>query len=162
MTSLAKRVAYSTIKVYLCGVQYENLVCGFNNKISQMPRLYYVLRGIRRTQGSSWLKKKRLPITPGHLKTMLQFIRESLFCEHDKKMWSCLILVAFFGLLRVSEYTTNGNHSFDSSIHLCFNDVKFDPKEEQVCIDIKASKTDPFRVGSTIRLAKIEGDICPL
>ena len=93
---------------------------------------------------------------------MLQFIRESLFCEHDKKMWSCLILVAFFGLLRVSEYTTNGNHSFDSSIHLCFNDVKFDPKEEQVCIDIKASKTDPFRVDSTIRLAKIEGDMCPV
>ena len=52
VTSLAKRVAYSTIKVYLCGVQYENLVCGFNNKISQKPRLYYVLRGIRRTQGS--------------------------------------------------------------------------------------------------------------
>ena len=162
VTSLAKRVSYATIKVYLCGVQYESLVLGFNSNISGMHKLYYVLRGVRRIQGPHWKKNKRLPITLSHLKTMLIFVYESSFCQHDKAMWACLILLAFFGLLRVSEYTSHTATSFDKDIHLLAGDISVSTCGTQASVRIKASKTDPFRAGVTIRLIAIGGPFCPV
>ena len=102
VTSLATRVKYSTIKVYLSGIQYQSITLGFDTKISDMGKLYYVLRGIWRLQCNG--SCQRLPITPQHLRDMITFIENSLFTSYDKAMWKGLILVAFFGLLRVSEY----------------------------------------------------------
>lgn len=160
VTALARRVSYSTIKVYLCGVQFESFIRGFDTRIAHMKKLFYVLRGIRRTQGSSWVKKKRLPITVNHLHSMIQFLHDSLMCRHDKAMWRALILCAFFGLLRVSEYTTPSSKRFDENTNLLVRDVSI--QKDFVSVFIKASKTDPFKVGSKIRLAKIGGILCPV
>lgn len=162
VTSSASRVSYSTIKVYLCGIQYESIIRGYPEKISSMVKLYYVLRGIRRTQGSKWTKQKRLPITPSHLRSMLYYIHNSKFSSHDKAMWSCLILVAFFGLMRVSEYVCPSSSSFNPDLHLSTQDISFSSRDSVAIIRIKASKTDPFRVGTSIRLVAIGGDLCPV
>lgn len=162
VTSLSKRVSYATMKVYLCGIQYESLIRGFSQKISHMVKLCYVLRGIRRTQGSKWIKNKRLPITPSNLRSMLLFIKNSHFSFHDKAMWSCLILVAFFGLMRVSEYVCPSPKSFDLNYHLSINDITFTSRDTVAIIRIKTSKTDPFRVGSSVRLVGTGGDLCPI
>ena len=61
---------------------------------------------------------KRLPITPLHLREMINFIERSFVSLHDKTMWHCLILPAFFGLLRVSEYTCKSVKNYDSSINI--------------------------------------------
>ena len=157
MPSLAARVKFSTIKVYLCGVQYESLIHGFYTKISSMCKLYYVLRGIRRLH-PHFGSKQRLPITPSHLRDMNSFLQKSLFSNYDKAMWKCLMLTAFFGLLRVSEYTctTKYNHT----INLNPLDLTF--SKDIVYLNIKASKTDPFRVGFKVRFVKIGGDLCPV
>ena len=64
---MATRVGYSTIKVYLCGIQYFSLMQGFSTSISGMNRLYYLLRGIRRSQGTFFTRPRRRPITLNHL-----------------------------------------------------------------------------------------------
>ena len=162
VTALALRLSFATIKVYLSGIQYESRILGFHESISSMNKLFYVLRGIKRTQGSKWLRKKRKPITPVHLRHMLDFIHNSLFTAHDKAMWKCLVLVAFFGLMRVSEYVCPSSTSFDPTIHLSVRDFQLSSCGKSVAINIKASKTDPFRAGIQIRLVAIGNLFCPV
>ncbi|XP_057308088.1 uncharacterized protein LOC130645976 [Hydractinia symbiolongicarpus] len=102
VTFLAGRVKFSTIKVYLCGIQYQSNFCGYNEKLVSMHKLFYVLRGIRRCHPP--VVSRRLPITPAHLHEMLTYIDHTQFSPHDKALWKCIILVAFFVFLRVSEY----------------------------------------------------------
>ena len=59
VTSLAQRLAYASIKVYLSGVQYYGSIMGHQNHIHSMSQLYYVLRGIRRVQGTSRHRARR-------------------------------------------------------------------------------------------------------
>ena len=159
VTSLAGRLKYSSIKVYLCGIQYQSIICGFQEKIATMGKLYYVMRGIRRVHSTGCVKQ-RLPITPSHLRDMISFVQNSLFSNYDKAMWKCLILLAFFGLLRVSEYVCPGQRKYDPSINLMPSDVKF--CGDIVYINLKASKTDPFRAGFKVRLVRIGGNLCPV
>ena len=138
VTSLSRQgLQYSTIKVYLYGIQFMALQQGFEIRITSMRRLYYVCRGIRRTQVS--IRRSRNPITPKHLRQMLSFISRSQMSYYDKALWKCLVLTAFFGLLRVSEYTTASSRSFDPLTNLCISDISLHgPK---VCFRIKASDT---------------------
>ena len=68
-------------------------------------------------------------------------------------------LTAFFGFLRVSEYTAPCTKSYNDNT-LLYSDVKITTKGIDICI--KASKTDPFRVGATIRLAPNASVLCPV
>ena len=62
---------------------------------------------------------------------------------------------AFFGFLRSSEFCAA---IFPQST-LLKSDVKVEP--DVICVIIKASKTDAFHKGVTIRLAKSGSSICP-
>ena len=57
-----QKESFFILKVYLSGIQYESRILGFKHNISAMPKLYYVLRGIKRTQGSKWGRRKCKPI----------------------------------------------------------------------------------------------------
>jgi len=90
------------------------------------------------------------------------FVTASAFSEWDKAMWRSVTLTAFFGLLRVSEFTCP-SQLFDPCIQLAVCDVSFNKDFTMLYIKIKASKTDPFRTGSIIRLAAIiNHDLCPV
>ena len=91
---------------------------------------------------------------------MITFIENSLFTSYDKAMWKGLILVAFFGLLRVSEYVCPSNTKYDTAIHLLPTDINFSGSSAH--INIKASKSDPFRIGFKVRLVHIGGELCPV
>jgi len=122
----------------------------------------YVLRGIRRIQGNTLRRPPRNSITVSHLLSMLGFLSSSSFSAHDKAMWHSVIVTAFFGLLRVSEFTCPDN-TFDASSHLSREDISFNRNNSILYIKIKASKTDPFRAGVIIRLAAIRGHkLCPV
>lgn len=161
VASANRNLSYRSIKVYLFGVQFHSLLHGFPIKISTMQYLYYVFRGIRRIQGNSLTRPLRNPITISHLWTMLAFLSTTNFTEHDRAMWHCVIVTAFFGLLRFSEYTCTNN--FDQSLHLSASDISFNADFTMAYIRIKASKTDPFRTGCIIRLAAIpKNKLCPV
>ena len=159
VTAMARQgLQYKTLKVYLFGIQFFSLQHGWEISISSMRRLYYVCRGIRRTENPT--RRVRNPITPGHLWKMLVFISRSNDSIYNKALWKCLVLTAFFGLLRVSEYTSASTWSFDPLRTLCVSDINI--LGPSVKINIKASKTDPFRVGSGISLWEGRPPFCPV
>ena len=71
----------------------------------------------------------------------------------------------FFGFLQCGEFTVGcSSDQFDPDIHLCLSDVSVDSHSHPRAIlaQIKASKTDPYRKGFTLRLCATAGDICPV
>ena len=85
-----------------------------------------------------------------------------MFSEHDKAMWKCLVLVAFFGLMRVSEYVCPTSSSFDPSLHLSAQDIHFQPGSNLVSITIKASIKQIHSGPAQVRLVAIGNAFCPV
>ena len=69
--------------------------------------------------------------------------------------------MAFFGLLRSSEYTSPKINAHNSTT-LMFEHVVASPSTTMMFIRLQASKTDPFRKGVTIRLHRIDSPFCPV
>lgn len=153
-------MSYKTIKVYLAGLQYWSIQRGSEVRISNMIQLFYILRGIKRKLGSSRSRPRRLPITPAQLRLLVAHVVYTRKIPHDRCMLVAAILSAYYGLLRVSEYTCPSSHTFDKEVNLLINDVKID--KGVASIFIKTSKTDPFKVGCTIRLGTTGNIMCPV
>ena len=75
-------------------------------------------------------------------------------------IWAAM-MTAFFGFLRVSEYTSSHVKSYDPATTLCRTDLTI-ISSTTIDIYIKASKTDPFRQGFTIRLMRKRSLLCPV
>lgn len=157
---LAELVSYKTIKVYLAGVQFFCQVSGFNTRLSDMRRLHYVIRGIQRVQGQRFSRPRRAPITTRHLFQIMRFLGRSNLPYRDQVVFTAASLLAFFGLLRVSEYTCSSVNVFNSSINLAIQDISFNGQVAQV--SIKGSKTDPFRRGVIVRIPSLNSVLCPV
>ena len=162
VTSLARRVAYKTIKIYLAGIQYHSNMLGYTEQIAAMVPLHYLLRGIRRTQGILHNRPRRLPITMQHMMQMFRFIENSSLVQYDQVMLQSVITLAFFGLLRSAEYVSSSPSSYDPTSTLLVSDIRFAADRRVAHINIKTSKTDPFKTGCIIRVGAIGGVFCPL
>ena len=158
---LQARVGYGAIKVYLCGVQHWSKMFCYRERIFDMVRLEYVLKGIRRAQGNSHNRPPRPPITFSLLQEICRYISHTEL-SFDGHMLTSAVLLAYFGLLRVSEYTCPSSSQFDPSVHLSYRDIIFHRERQVVTVYIKCSKTDPFRQGVTIRLAVLTHHLCPV
>lgn len=130
-----------------------------------MPILEYLLRGVKLEQAkhSPDAARTRLPVTP----TILRRLRMELEKDHSK--WENIMLWAacctcFFGFLRSGEITVPTQNDYDSSTHLSYGDVLFDSKASPTFaqVNIKASKTDPFRKGVAIYMGRTNNDLCPV
>ena len=133
-----------------------------NCHISALNVLYHTLRGIRRSQGNALTRPKRSPITISNLHSIAIYLNRSGFTAHDKSMFLASALTAFFDLLRISEYTCP-LPTFDASWHISTSDVQFNKEFSMMNIRLKASKTDPFRIGVTIRIAALnQHPLCPV
>ena len=118
------------------------------------------MSGIKMYQGNSFSKPKRTPVTPALLRKLgLGLFRSPLAIEDKLMLWAAMT-AAFFGFLRVSEYTTKLVRSFDPAVDLCFQDLTICPN--RVELTLKASKTDPFRQGVVIRLSANGTTLCPV
>ena len=135
--SLRRRVGYKTIKTYLCAIQACSIIQGYPERVRDMPRLHYVLRAIRKEQGTTHVRPRRLPITFNHLCELKAYIAQA-YCLFDRLMLSAVITTAFFGLLRVSEYTSPSVGAYDPAHTLLRHDIRFSPDFSIVHIWIKA------------------------
>ena len=135
---------------------------GFTNSISSMQQLYYLLRGIRRSQGSVYQRSPRQPITVTLLQRVIIYIDQHYTHIHDRRMLISVVTMAFFGLLRSSEYTCSSRTSFNRSSTLMFQDVSISPTLTVASIHLRGSKTDPFRLGCTIRIGSTGNVLCPV
>ena len=129
-----------------------------------MPRLEYVLSGIKQVQvRSAAPPKPRLPITP----ELLAHIR-SVWLKAPRQpdlimLWAAAC-VGFFAFLRAAEFTVPTLQGYDPEVHLSLQDVAIDshssPSVVRLCI--KQSKTDTPCQGVDIFLGATYTTICPV
>ena len=143
-SNLARRVSYKTIKVYLAGIRLAHLELGYSDPTSDEP-LRLVIRGIRRWQGES--PRQRLPITINLLRTLKQQLRTSnLLLIEQRLLWAAFTM-AFYGFLRVSEFTSSAN----DSATLRWTDIQL--SSSTLTVTLRQSKTDPFRRGHVLHIS---------
>ena len=159
VTVMARRLGFKSIRVYLSGVRYFSLRAGHNFVLDQMHSLFYLLRGIRRTQGDLHTRNLRVPMTLPMLDQLFTFI-QGHYPGSDTYMLQSAVTLAFFGLLRVSEFTAQNPYTYDSSYTLCFNNVFI--STNLIIVQLRASKTDPFRMGVNIRIGVTGTRLCPV
>ncbi|XP_006824681.2 LOW QUALITY PROTEIN: uncharacterized protein LOC102804035 [Saccoglossus kowalevskii] len=158
---------FSTIKVYLAGIRNHYLLGSHSNPLvtSQglnLLRLQYVLRGIRRLQGSA--TRPRLPITFDLLKRLCLLLRSGVYGPYFDLLLEAAFLLAFFGFLQCSEFTSL-SQSFNPQVGLCVKDIKTLGNSRSVdalVVTIKSSKTDQFRRGFELRLYPTGSAFCPV
>ena len=156
---LANTVSYETVKLYLVAVQDLHRELNFPLKLSEMHRLQKVLTGIKRLAPTKRLN--RFPITLTVLHSIHSHLKPELSHNPNHVMLWAAFTLAFFGFLRSSEFTCNG--PFDPSVHLTCNDITLLPNSHSpshMLVHIKQSKTDPFRQGHTLTIAKSSSPIC--
>ena len=78
-------------------------------------------------------------------------------------LWAAASL-CFFRFFRSGEITIPSDLAFNEGAHLCFNDVSVNNVHcpQIIRVHLKASKTDPFRVGIDIFVGKTENELCPV
>ena len=160
----------ATIRTYLAGVRQLQIAGGHPDpRISLMPRLRQVLRGVeimKGRQGST--KRPRLPITP----TILKRIKGVGFLSKedrghglaDQKMLWAASLTAFFGFCRSGEITLPQDGRYDPGIHLSYRDVAVDnPGQPRIIsLFLRRSKTDQVGKGVKVILGRTGHDLCPV
>ena len=108
VSDIATTSSYSNVKLHLAAIKFYATANGY--RVEQFRRLYLTVRGIKKSQGARFHKPKRLPVTPNLLRTIKNNLFGSSLRFHDKCMlWSAMTM-AFFGLLRASEYVHLQKH----------------------------------------------------
>ena len=158
-TFLARSVKHSSIKVYLSVVRSLHIEESFPDPLVNCLRLRRVVRGIKRTQGSSQVQ--RLPITDDIL--MIIFNSLDLSIPDHCMFWAACNL-AYFGFLRSAEFTVPNLASFSPALHLGVVDISVDSDSRPDClrVQIKASKTNPFCKGCFIHIGRGSFPLCAL
>ena len=158
-------ISHATIKVYLSAIRHMHVTSGklqhFNQQLT--PRLQQILKGIRKDQAATHPPKVRLPITLQILQDIKRLLSGKPQSYTNTMTWAACCL-AFFGFLRVSEFTVPTQDQYDQSCHLSLGDISLDNRDNPrlLRVHIKQSKTDPFRRGVEIYLGATNDSICPL
>ena len=129
----------------MSGIRALHVEQGFPDPLQNCLRLQRVVRGIKRSQGSS--SSNRLPITNSHMLLIWKSLNSHF---PDRCMFWAACTLGYFGFLCAAEFTVPTLASFSSSIHLTVQDIAVDgvPSSSSMRFTIKASKTDPFRKGA--------------
>ena len=134
---------------------------GSDIQISSMPRLFYALRGIRRIQGNSFTRPLRSPITLSHLRSLFHYVHHH-FNYRDYVMLKAVFTLAYFGLLRSAEYTSSTSYTYHPDTTLMLTNITFSNNLTLLSINLRASKTDPFRSGCVVRISSTNNLFCPV
>ena len=122
-------------------------------------------RAIKKQLGTK--SSEREPLSLAGLKMLLAAFRSG-FIVHPSMIqdWIAAMLLAFYGMLRISEFTNLTTSTHDVLREACRGDVTFfgpASKPDGFKFVIKCSKTDQFRVKQTITIfASPDHHICPV
>ena len=160
-----RNLAYSTIKVYLSTVRNLHVAAGMHQTFSSQltPRVQQVLRGIQKTLAVGKPAKVCLPITINIMVKIKAILSYEPHKYHNIMMWAACCM-AFFGFLRCSEFTAPSQEDYDPYTYLSYYDIAVDNRTSPtlLTLQLKQSKTDPFRTGVTLTLGKSHKEVCPV
>ena len=120
--------------------------------------LTFLCTGIRRSGKKN--SRSRLPITISHLHAIKRQLSISSFLSHDKLLYWTAFTLAFYGILRASEYSCPSKSRYKQSRHLLLDDV--DVTLNSLSIHLKSSKTDHFGEFSTLLIGSTGSSTCPV
>lgn len=159
-----QNLCHNSIKTYLAAIRHLHIAEGYGDPhINTMARLEQVLKGIKSVQCKKPRRISRLPISPDHLDKMRATWLKQPTTVDGKMLWAAAAL-CFFGFLRSGEITIPSDSAFDEGAHLGFSDVTVDclRNPQVIKVHLKASKTDPFRVGINIFIGRADNRLCPI
>lgn len=156
------KISYSTIKLYLAGVRNLYIMAGLGNPLCNAQgqvhaTLELLLRGVKKSCVAKTMTRK--PVNGYILTAICEKLTNGMFDEYVDSLMKAVCLVAFFGFLRCGEFTCMSNN-FDPQTNLTMLDICF--SDNQVSINLKASKTDPFRLGYKVTVFQNNLNICPV
>jgi hypothetical protein len=158
---LWKFLVPETIQNYLSGVRSLHV-----DLLGYVPwalglRLKRMIAGLRRLGGRP--RRKRAPVSLQLLRKWFELFDFTL--ERHVEAWVA-ILLAFFGLMRKSEFTVPAGARFHHKVHLSRGSVHFMYDSSGGLSGMKVwlafSKTDQFGVGCWISFARVGGWCCPV
>ena len=153
-------MAPASIQVYLAAIGALHRQFGYKEPTRHNPRLNLVLRGAKRAHALA-TKRTRQPITATVLARLLIQVRQARSLRsHDKKMLAAAFSLAFFGFLRISEFTSPSKRNFSHWIHPTQADIEWD--KGHFTFFIKRSKTDQLHHGEYIHIHRSGGQLCPV
>ena len=148
-TLFAKDDISISVIVYLSTVRYMHICRGLLKHFKQQltPWLLLILRGIKKRQADVHPRRKRLPITI-QLLGRIRNLQSKQLSYTNITLWAMCCL-AFFGFLRVSEFTILTESLYKPSRHQSVQDIavnsRTSPRLPQLFL--RQSKTDPFKQG---------------
>ena len=158
-------LSHQTIKVYLSAVRNLHVTKGqhLDYTAALTPRLEMVLKGIKKDSAHHNPPQIRLPITVNIMQSIRRILAMSPEDHNSIMIWAACSL-AFSGFLRSSEFTVPSQSEYDPASHLSPSDVSLDNplQPSLIYVTIKQSKTDPYRKGATICLARTASNLCPV
>ena len=124
-----------------------------------MPQLEYVIKSIKKCTGQQ--TRTRFPITPGLMRN-LKCYWHSNHTKRDYIMLWAAACICFFGFMRAGDLVVLSDSGFDPSCHLAAGDVLVNNRSSPsyLTVNVKASKTDPFRQGVQIHLGRTYSELC--
>ena len=156
-THLSNSLSWKTIRVYVSSITHQHHLNGFRSPVTDNPTLQLVLRGIERQQ-SRIQPRCRRPITMQVLEKLMEGLRhDHTLGTHDQLMLRAAMTLAFFGFLRVGEFTTSTQHPPQ---FLARRDISL--SKDQMKVFLHFSKTDQLGKGSTITIGRTGGVCCPV
>ena len=149
----------SNIQTHISAIKHHATQAGYYHDFD-FPRLYMLSRAIKRMENNKNKKPQRIPITPPEIVQIYTYLSHSKYNKRDRSMLWTATNTAFFGFLRSSEYTSQYTTKFNPDTTLCYHDIK--SKHNLIEINIKSSKTDPFKQGCTVKISRTYKNICPM
>ena len=144
-----------TIKAYLSAIRFFHIMAGHGDPFAPgaLPRLQYVVRGIKRAPRSP--SRPRLPLTP----PLLQAIK-TCWAPKAAEADTVMLWAAF---MRAGKFTVTSAQDVEQETCLSAQDVAVDShaNPSMVRVHLKQSKTDPFRHGVDIFLGRTDA-LCPV
>ena len=159
-TKLSQTTSYSNIKVHISSIKHFAVLYQYHQNVPPLPRLYMLIRAMKRQHGKKFQRPQRLPITPPLMFQLKYYLSHSTYNTYDRIMLWAAFTCAFFGFLRSSEFVASFTQRFESESTLLFHDASIYNNHAQ--LNIKSSKTDPFRQGCIVRLSPTGNELCPI
>lgn len=156
LSHILQSMSVTTAQAYLSGVRNYHVDRGLDISVFDDERIKRIIKGAKRKIGIP-TPRLRKEITKDILLSILPHLSKD---THDDLNIYAAFCIAFAAFLRCGEFTWDSWHTDSHLSYLSRGSVQFQP--HSVILHLPSSKTDPFRHGISIPLARSPDATCPV